>query len=67
MNLLKSYGAHAQRATPLLEDAIDYFENKEKDFPKRLGKLKAEVVRDAIKEIKASKERPKLISIKSSL
>lgn len=67
MELLKSYGAHGQRVIPMLEDAIDYFENKEKNFPKRLGQFKAKTVSDAIKEIKASKERPKLRSIKSLL
>ena len=35
-------------------DAIDYFDNKEKNFPKRLGEFKSQTVRDAIKEIKAS-------------
>ncbi|MFK7909965.1 MAG: acetylesterase, partial [Akkermansiaceae bacterium] len=67
MELMKSYGAHGKRVIPMLEDAIDYFENKEKDFPKRLSMQKAQAVRDTIKEIKASKERPKLISIKSLL
>ena len=67
MNLLKSYGAHAQKAIPLLEDAIDYFDNKEKNFPRRLGEFKSQTVREAIKEIKASKERPELKSIKASL
>ncbi len=67
MNMMKSYGAHSQRAIPMLEDAIHYFENEEKDFPKRLSKQKAQTVRDAIKEIKASTKRPKLISIKSTL
>ncbi|MBT8044697.1 MAG: acetylesterase, partial [Verrucomicrobiae bacterium] len=67
VNLLKSYGAHSQRAIPLLEDAIHYFENEEKDFPKRLSLQKAQTVRDAIKEIKASNKRPELISIKALL
>jgi hypothetical protein len=67
MELMKSYGAHGQRAIPMLEDAIDYFDNKEKSFPKRLGQFKSKTVRDAIKEIKESTERPKLRSIKSAL
>ncbi|PQJ27698.1 DUF6288 domain-containing protein [Rubritalea profundi] len=67
MELMKSYGAHGQRAIPMLEDAIDYFDNKEKSFPKRLGEFKSKTVRDAIKEIKESTERPKLRSIKSAL
>jgi hypothetical protein len=67
MELMKSYGAHGQRAIPMLEDAIDYFDNKEKSFPKRLGQFKSKTVKDTIKEIKESTERPKLRSIKSAL
>jgi hypothetical protein len=67
MTLMKSYGAHSQRAIPILENAIDYFDNREPDFPKRLSKQKAQTVRDTIKEIKTSTNRPKLISIKSFL
>ena len=67
MTLMKSYGAHSQRAIPMLENAIDYFDNREPDFPKRLSKQKAQTVRDTIKEIKTSTKRPKLISIKSFL
>ena len=63
LNLLKSYGTHAQRAIPLLEDAIDYFENEEPDFPKRLSLQKAQNTRDAIAEIKAMTEKPDLITL----
>ena len=63
MDMLKSYGAHATRVIPQLEETIDYFENFEKDFPKRLSQDKANVVRKAIEEIKASKERPPLTEI----
>ncbi|MCH7227010.1 DUF6288 domain-containing protein [Haloferula sp. A504] len=63
LNLLKSYGAHAQRAIPLLEEAIHYFENDEPDFPKRLSLQKAQNTRDAIAEIKAMTDKPELISL----
>ncbi|MBT8037432.1 MAG: acetylesterase [Verrucomicrobiae bacterium] len=66
---LKQYGAHAQKTIPLLEDAANYFEkdeNRTNGFPARLGKQKAQNVRDAIKEIKALKTRPTLKSIKTS-
>ena len=61
MKLLKSYGAHAQRAIPRLEKAIHYFEKEEKNFPRRLGLHKAQVVRETIEEIKASTDQPELI------
>ncbi len=65
LELLKNYGAHAQRAIPKLEVAIDYFENHEPDFPKRLSLGKAKAVRAAIEEIKASNKRPALIKLKN--
>jgi len=37
MELIKSYGAHGQRVIPMLGEAIDYFDNKEKNFPKNIG------------------------------
>ncbi|BCX49071.1 hypothetical protein HAHE_29790 [Haloferula helveola] len=58
--MLKRYGAHAQRAIPLLEKAIYYFENEEQDFPKKLSLEKAEKVRVAIGEIRAMTEKPEL-------
>jgi hypothetical protein len=63
MKMLEAYGAHAQRVIPQLEATAKYFENDEPDFPKRLSLDKATVVREAIKQIKASKERPPLIRI----
>lgn len=63
MNMLKSYGAHAQRAIPRLEIAINYFENEEKDFPRRLTEDKARIVREAIAAIKVATEKPELISL----
>ena len=58
--MLKRYGAHAQRAIPRLEKAIEYFEKEEKDFPRNLSLEKAEKVRVAIREIKEMKEKPEL-------
>jgi len=65
MDMLKNYGVHAQRVIPHLEEAVRYFENDEhkKGYPKKNSLLKAEIVRQAIKEIKASKQRPPLIRI----
>ena len=64
MNMLKKYGAHAQRVIPHLEKTARYFDGGEADFPRRLSKDKAKIVRDTIKEIKASTNRPKLRKIK---
>jgi hypothetical protein len=63
LGMLKRYGAHAQRAIPQLEKAIHYFENEEPDFPKALSLQKAEMVRQAIKEIRALTEKPELIQL----
>ena len=63
LEMLKRYGAHAQRAIPRLEKAIDYFENEEKDFPKALSLQKAEAVRQTIREIRAMTEKPKLLDL----
>jgi hypothetical protein len=61
--ILISYGAHAQRVIPQLREAIEYFETREPDFPKKLSLQKAAAVRDAIAKIEASQERPKLRKI----
>jgi hypothetical protein len=60
LEMLKRYGAHAQRAIPQLEKAIYYFENEEKDFPRSLGLVKAAAVRKTIQEIQAMTEKPEL-------
>lgn len=60
LEMLKRYGAHAQRAIPQLEKAIYYFENEEKDFPKSMSLQKAEAVRKTIQEIQAMTEKPEL-------
>jgi len=63
LEMLKSYGAHAQRAIPILEESIQYFENDEPDFPRQMSLQKAQNVRDTIREIKAATDRPELISL----
>jgi HEAT repeat protein len=61
MEMLKPYGAHGRRVIDELDAVANYFENDEKDFPKRLSLDKAKVVRETIKFIKASTDKPKLI------
>lgn len=63
MKILISYGAHAKTVVPELEKLAYYFEKEEKDFPKNLGRKKANSVRDAIKAINASTESPPLIKL----
>lgn len=63
LNMLKRYGAHAQRAIPLLEKAVHYYENEETDFPKQLSQKKADYVKEAIKEIQAMTEKPALVEL----
>jgi len=63
IEMLKNYGVHAQRAIPLLEKALYYFENEEQDFPEWGSKKKADAVRKGIEEIKALKAKPKLIEL----
>jgi len=64
LDMLKRYGAHAQRAIPQLEKTAAYFENGEEDFPKWASIVKAEAVRKTIKEIEAMTEKPELIELK---
>jgi len=65
MKILLGYGAHAKSTTAELERIADYFENHEKDFPRRLGLQKAKAVRETVRAIEASSELPELISIES--
>ncbi len=65
LKMLESYGAHAQRVIPRLEETIDYFENREEGFPRNLSKGKAQAVRETIERIRASEEMPKLIYLSS--
>jgi hypothetical protein len=60
MKILLSYGAHAKQVIPDLEKLGDYFEKEEKDFPKDLMLMKAKSVRDTIRAIEATTEKPEL-------
>ena len=64
LEMLKRYGAHAQRAIPQLEKAAHYFEHEETDFPKDMSLKKAEMVREAMHEIQKMKNKPNLIKLK---
>ena len=63
LDILLTYGAHAQRIIPRLHEIEDYFENEEQDFPKKLSLQKAEAVREAIRAIEAATKSPALIRI----
>ena len=65
MEILLSYGAHAKAVVPELTRIAHYFEVEEKDFPKKLMRMKAQCVRDTIRAIEASVEEPELKSIKN--
>lgn len=64
MKILLSYGAHAKGVIPELTKIADYFENKEEDFPRDLGLMKAKSVRDTITAIEAATDSPALIRLK---
>ena len=63
MKILLGYGTHAKTIIPELEKIALYFEQEEKDFPKKLGLQKANSVRDAIKAIESSTDTPSLIKL----
>jgi hypothetical protein len=65
LEILKSYGAHAQRTILRLEEIAVFFETDEQDFPKKLSLQKAASVREAIRAIEAATDRPTLIRIDS--
>jgi len=61
--ILLSYGAHAQSAAPDLERIAAGFARGEHDFPHNLSLQKADTIREAIRQIQASNDRPELIHI----
>jgi hypothetical protein len=63
MEMLKSYGTHAQRILPQLEAGAIHFDQGEKNYPRHLSRGKAKLVRETIKAIEASTDEPELISI----
>ncbi len=64
LQMLESYGKHAQRVLPQLEAAADYIENDPADYPRKLSLEKAQGIRESIERIKAATDEPSLISIK---
>lgn len=60
LEILTMYGAHAQRVVPHLKEIAKTFDQGEVDFPRQLSKQKAKAVREAIKSIEASTDKPKL-------
>jgi hypothetical protein len=63
MKTLLKYGARAKSAIPELTEIADRFEKGEENFPRQLSLGKAKVVRETIRAIQASQERPELMSI----
>jgi hypothetical protein len=63
MEILLSYGTHAKAVIPELTRIADYFEKDEKDFPRNLMLMKAKCVRETIRAIQASTDKPELIGI----
>jgi hypothetical protein len=62
--ILVSYGANAKTVVPELERIAADFAAGEPEFPKNLSLKKAAALREAIREIQASNDRPELIRIK---
>ena len=63
MEILLSYGANTKSVIPDLTRIADYFEKDEKDFPRHLMIMKAKCVRETIRAIHASTDKPELIGI----
>ena len=63
MEILLSYGANTKLAIPDLTRIADYFEKDEKDFPRHLMIMKAKCVRETIRAIEASTDKPELVGI----
>ncbi len=64
IELLKSYGAHAQAFIPQLEAIAADWDKGEPNFPPHLSKQKAAALRQAVADIRASTEKPELKSLK---
>jgi hypothetical protein len=60
MEILLSYGTHAQAVIPELARIGNYFEKEEKNFPRNLMLQKAKSVRETIRAIEASTNTPVL-------
>jgi len=64
MKVLESYGVHSRPMIPRLEQLAERFEKGEEGFPFQLSQEKAKIVRDAIRAIEVSQERPPLIHLR---
>lgn len=64
LKILVQYGANAQSVLPHLQETTAMFDSGEKDFPKKLSDQKATAIREAIAAIEASKDKPKMQSIR---
>jgi hypothetical protein len=63
LKILESYGAAVKPFIPHLEEIAADFDDGEPDFPRRLSRDKAAMVRAAIERIKAAEQSPELIEI----
>ena len=63
VGLLLEYGTHAQRVVGDLEAAAQAFDAGEENFPRHLSQQKAAILREAIIEINASTDTPKLVRL----
>jgi hypothetical protein len=64
MKILLTYGTQAKVVIPELTKIANYFETEEKDFPRKLMRMKAKCVRETIAAIEASTDAPELIRLK---
>lgn len=64
LEILRSYGAHAKRTIPELEElATQFAAGKPSYFPEHLSQRKADDVRKTIQYLEETEERPELITI----
>ena len=64
LKILHQYGAAAKPFLPQLEEIAADFDDGEPDFPRRLSRDKALMVREAIEKIKVAKTSPELTKIR---
>jgi hypothetical protein len=64
LEVLRTYGVHAKRTIPELKELAEYFAgNNPPYFPNHLSQRKAQNVRETIKFLEKTEERPELINI----
>lgn len=63
VGLLLEYGTHAQRVVGDLEAAAQAFDAGEENFPRHLSQQKAAILREAITDINASTDTPRLVRL----